>query len=598
MVDRFISWLTPPRFPGDELKTRQASLVHIAVQITFGLNVIAIGAALLGSRLPPSINLICAVLLVFCLVINLLMRRGYVRAASVSILLLGLIGTIAAVAAIGTIRAPGAAVFVLLVITAGLLFERPGLIGSIALCSLAILGLIAAETAGLLPRPDYTVNLTQWLTFTMLLAAAGLLTRLALRTTRRALQQAEQELADRIAAEAALHASEEKFRMMAENSVDIIWHLDRHYCFDYVSPADERVRGFPQAEVLGTPLWQWLTPDGSDYIKRMNARRLADEAGGIKTSTCQYELELRCKDGRWIWAEISVTAHHTPTGELIGYHGVSRDITERKHAEAALRELNATLEQRVAERTAELRQVLATEQELGQIKSRFIAMASHDFRTPLTGILTSAELLENYGPRLSDDKKLAYLQRIQTGVKHMTQLLDDVLDIERAEAGKLTCVPAPLDLVAVSRVLLDEAQITATPQHTVEFAHQGDFTGAQLDEKLLRRILINLIGNALKYSPAGGPVRLSLHRDQAHAVFTVSDRGLGIPPEAQRHLYEPFYRAHNVGETPGTGLGLPIVKQAVDAHHGTIEVSSTLGVGTTFIIKLPVCPPISEQLPS
>jgi len=139
-------------------------------------------------------------------------------------------------------------------------------------------------------------------------------------------------------AEEALHESEEKFRYITENSSDVIWHLDINYCFTYISPADERMRGFTRDEVLGKTVWSLLKPAGIEHVKQVNAQRLADEQNGIKTGTIRYELEQICKDGRWIWTEVNVTAHHDKNGALIGLHGVTRDISDRKQAEEALRE--------------------------------------------------------------------------------------------------------------------------------------------------------------------------------------------------------------------------------------------------------------------
>jgi signal transduction histidine kinase len=221
-------------------------------------------------------------------------------------------------------------------------------------------------------------------------------------------------------------------------------------------------------------------------------------------------------------------------------------------------------------------------------------MVSHEFRTPLTTIRSSAELLERYKNRLSDEKKQSHHQRIQSAVDRMTQLLDEVLLIGQAEAGKLKFEPKPMDIVAFCRELVEGMQVivnnrhqSGSHQHAIAFTSSGDCTDAQMDEKLLGHILTNLLSNAIKYSPEGGTVLFDLVCTARQAIFRIQDSGIGIPEEYLPQLFESFQRADNVGTIQGTGLGLAIVKKAVDLHGGTIAVESEVGIGTTFTITLP-----------
>ena len=248
---------------------------------------------------------------------------------------------------------------------------------------------------------------------------------------------------------------------------------------------------------------------------------------------------------------------------------IVRDITERKRAEE------------------EVRKALEKEKELSELKSRFVSMTSHEFRTPLTTILSSAELLEYYSHKLSQEKKLTHLQRIQAAVKHMTGLLNDVLLIGKAEAGKLEFNGSALDFAQFCRDLVEEMQLTAGT-HTIAFRTQGECTNAYLDEKLLRQILSNLLSNAIKYSPQTGTVDFEVICKQEEAIFRIQDRGIGIPAVDRAQLFNSFYRASNVGTISGTGLGLAIVKKSVDLHGGQIAVASVVGVGTTFEVTLPL----------
>jgi signal transduction histidine kinase len=286
-----------------------------------------------------------------------------------------------------------------------------------------------------------------------------------------------------------------------------------------------------------------------------------------------------------------------------------RYAIERKQSEVALKQLNEELELRVAERThalqqaneqlrleiaerqkaeAAAREALETERQLSEFKSRFISTISHEYRTPLTTILSSVALLERYSDDWEDEKKYKHFNRIQSQVHQLTQLVDDVLFINQAEAQKVEVQPILLDVPVFCQELVEDLKLTASNQHRVTFKSQGDCTQAYLDPKLLRQILSNLLSNAIKYSPEGGTVRFECKCDASQTTFIIQDEGIGIPPEDQLQLMNSFYRATNVKTIPGTGLGLAIVKKSVDLHGGQITVESQIGVGTTFQVTLPL----------
>ncbi|MBI5565807.1 MAG: GAF domain-containing protein [Chloroflexi bacterium] len=250
----------------------------------------------------------------------------------------------------------------------------------------------------------------------------------------------------------------------------------------------------------------------------------------------------------------------------------SNDVTERRQAEI------------------EMQRALDKEKELSELKSRFISVASHEFRTPLTTILSSAELLEHYSHRWSDAKKLEYLKRIQTAVQHMVDLINDVLVVGRSDAGKQAFEPAPLDLIGFCGSIISEIQPDGSHPQPIVFLARGDCANAVMDERLLRHILSNLLSNAIKYSPPGAPVQFNLHEQAGQVVFEISDHGIGIPLDDLAHLYDTFHRASNVGNIAGTGLGMTIVKRSVDLHGGKIEVDSHVGTesGTRFTVTLPL----------
>ena len=245
--------------------------------------------------------------------------------------------------------------------------------------------------------------------------------------------------------------------------------------------------------------------------------------------------------------------------------------------------------QMVKRQQAEINQRnLAQEKELSELKIRFFSMVSHEFRTPLTIILGSAQLLAESSQQWTEEKKLKNLHRIQSSAKLMTQLLTDILTLTRAEAGKLECKPEIVDLESFCLNLVEDIQFGSETQHSIKFLSIGQCTHAKLDEKLLYSILSNLLSNALKYSPQGSNIDFILNCSAEAVIFEIKDEGIGIPKESQQELYEPFHRCKNVGDIVGTGLGLSVVKKCLDLHRGQISVESEVGIGTTFTVKIPL----------
>nr|WP_228035498.1 PAS domain-containing sensor histidine kinase [Oculatella sp. LEGE 06141] len=245
----------------------------------------------------------------------------------------------------------------------------------------------------------------------------------------------------------------------------------------------------------------------------------------------------------------------------------------------------------------EIRKSLVKERELNELKSNFISIVSHEFRTPLTSIVVATELLEKHQQQ-DETRKRGYFQRIRAAANRMNRLLEDVLLIGQGEGGNLEFNPAWMNLELFCQGLIDELQLNAGDRHRLTFANPGDCKQAYMDANLLHHIFNNLLSNAIKYSPKGGVVRLELHQHDGLAWFQVQDSGIGIPAADQQHLFEFFHRATNVSTIPGTGLGLAIVKQCVDLHGGQISVKSTVGIGTTFVVRLPIGSPPEQMYES
>lgn len=331
-------------------------------------------------------------------------------------------------------------------------------------------------------------------------------------------------------------------------------------------------------------------------------------------SNQEREVQLDRADGSSLWVLLNQTITTTDAEPII--EGLIEDISDRRLVQEALKRANEELEIRVSERTqalqkaneqllkemgerkraeAELTLALEKERELSELKSRIITTISHEYRTPLTTILSSAEFLENYSHKLTDERKLKHLQRIQVSSKHLTKLVNDVLFFGQAEAEKLQFNPVPLNLEQFCQEIIEEIRSSNKNQTAITFLTRGNCTNACLDEKLLRQILANLLSNAIKYSPIRKAecnlektVNFELECTEEIVCFRIQDKGIGIPADDLPQLFESFHRANNVGTIPGTGLGLAIVKQCVDLLDGQITVESVVDEGTTFTITLPL----------
>ncbi|MBW4520979.1 MAG: PAS domain S-box protein [Scytolyngbya sp. HA4215-MV1] len=288
----------------------------------------------------------------------------------------------------------------------------------------------------------------------------------------------------------------------------------------------------------------------------------------------QYAIDKRyvCKNGTIIHTHLGVGCVRNSDDQFAYAVAVIQDITERKRAEA------------------EINRALARERELNHLKSSFVSMVSHEFRTPLTTIRMSFDLLQNYHQNLNEVKRAEYFKRVEEAIAKMLYLLDEILLLGKAEGGVLSYEPALMNLETFCQELVRTLQINAGNHHEIIFTTDGQLSTVEMDEVLLHHIFSNLLGNAVKYSPAGGQILFNLSYQSGMAVFKVKDGGIGIPEGDQEDLFATFHRASNVGKIQGSGLGLAIVKNCIMLHGGKIHLNSALGVGSTFIVRLPIQP--------
>ncbi len=272
-------------------------------------------------------------------------------------------------------------------------------------------------------------------------------------------------------------------------------------------------------------------------------------------------------------------------------HRFADEVGVLSHAFNVMLKNIQTREQAIREKQQaeqDMRQALKIEKHMNELQSRFISMISHEFRTPLTVIRTSIELLEHYGHLTTPEKQRGYYQRIRMAIATINHLLTDIFMGDQDNASYLEFSPQPLDLVQFCHDIIEDVQLETGPSLTILFTSQGNCNHVRADPKLLRSILVNLLSNAVKYSAADSIIDFGLSCSDTIATFDVRDRGIGIPEDDQAKLFELFYRAKNAGSIRGTGLGLAIVKQCVTRHRGHMTFSSQEGVGTTFRIKIPL----------
>lgn len=425
------------------------------------------------------------------------------------------------------------------------------------------------------------------------------------------------DITDRKRAEQALQKSEQDFRQLIQDlqagvllqGPDAEILLCNKAALDLLGVSEDQLLGRTSFD----PEWNVIYENGDPFPGEVHP---VPQAIARKQPIENVVMGVyRPRQGDRIWLLVNAKPELTVDGKVRRVLCTFSDITAHKQAEEALRRSHEELERRVLERTEALaqanqqlrdeileherteaalhlaeeglRQSLAKERELSDLKSRFITTASHEFRTPLTIMLTSVELLKRYGPIWAEEKRSKYFERMQDAVYKMTAILNDILILAKMEAGKLDCDPVAIDLQVFCQELVEELEMDYGLQNRLCLLINGELEEVKLDTSLLWQILSNLLTNAIKYSAADSKVQLEVIQEPDSVMFRVHDTGIGIPSEDLPHIFESFHRASNVATISGTGLGLAIVQRCVDLHGGTITIESEMGTGTTVVVTLP-----------
>ncbi|MBI5914732.1 MAG: PAS domain-containing sensor histidine kinase [Bacteroidetes bacterium] len=409
-------------------------------------------------------------------------------------------------------------------------------------------------------------------------------------------------------------------------ATDAIFTIDERGIVESVNPAAERLFGYEASEILEKNISMIMPSPERDrhdgYIRTYLDTRQASIIG------IGREVEGLRKDGKRLPLRLAVSETML-NGRRI-FTGFLHDLTDMKLAQAEIRKLNDDLElqndkleQQVASRTEELSEAvnrllgvnlqlereveerraiekalrkseenlikaLEKEKRLNELKSRFVSMASHEFRTPLSAVLSSADLAEAYTTTDQQEKRSKHLQRIKTAVGTLTAILNDFLSLSRLEENKVQMQPLAFTLYDFCNEIADEMHGLFKPGQHIRQHHVNCDQTIFLDKKILKNIIYNLVSNAIKYSNAGKPIDCRMEIQNSYLQIEITDYGIGIPEEDQPHLFERFFRANNVENIQGTGLGLNIVKRYLDLLNGKIEYKSKPGKGSTFTVHIPI----------
>jgi len=358
--------------------------------------------------------------------------------------------------------------------------------------------------------------------------------------------------------------------------------IGREGKIELANPCAEELFGYQNAELIGQAL-EILIPDNL-HKKHVHHREGYFDSPKARPMGSGMELFAKKKDGEIFPVEISL-GHYMLDENRMAVAFVT-DITKRKEAELNLKKSNEELENRVRERTLELTASLERERQMNEMKSRFVSMASHEFRTPLSAVLSSVSLVDQYSKLEDEEKRKKHIDRIKSSVKNLTAILNDFLSLEKLESGKVEFEKVVFDVLEFVKDILEEVNGFLKKGQSINLKRDGE-TEIDQDRKILRNVLLNLLSNAIKYSPEDKEIHLDVQVKNGGLKIVVKDDGIGIPEKDQEHLFGSFYRATNSANIQGTGLGLNIVKRYVELLDGKINFTSKLGEGTTFIVEIP-----------
>ena len=369
--------------------------------------------------------------------------------------------------------------------------------------------------------------------------------------------------------------SEAGFKALFEFATIGILVVSSKGTIELANPCIEKLFDYNPDELIGKPV-EVLIPDA---FRKAHVQHRDGYFNKPKARSMGYGLNLfaRKKDGYEFPVEISL-GHYQLGNEKLAVAFIT-DITEKKRS-------HEELEAKVRERTLELTDSLEREKEHNEMKSRFVSMASHEFRTPLSAILSSVSLIDSYKSAEDSEKRKKHVERIKSSVKNLTGILDNFLSLDKLEQGKIEMTDEQFDIVEFSGDIIEEVASMRKTGQQIRFEHSGE-REINRDKRVLRNVLLNVLSNAIKYSYENQDIHFLIDVKNKTVTIQIRDEGVGIPEAEQKNLFDKFFRAKNVTNIQGTGLGLNIVKKYVELLDGSIRFSSKSNEGTTFIIEFP-----------
>ncbi|WP_026898169.1 PAS domain-containing sensor histidine kinase [Daejeonella oryzae] len=378
------------------------------------------------------------------------------------------------------------------------------------------------------------------------------------------------------------------------SAIDGIITIDERGIIESINPAALSLFGYQEKEITGSNVSVLMPePYKSAHNGYLHHHQTTGERKIIGIG--REVLGLR-KDGSTFPFRLAVGEVKYENRRI--YTGFVHDLSKEKAAEYNLKKYTEELEQRILERTQVLQTLvnelekakedvsisLEKEKELNQLKTRFVSMASHEFRTPLSSVQLSASLIDKYAQKPDFENIHKHTGKIKTSVGHLTGILNDFLSLEKLEAGKTEAEFQQFDIVKFSEDLIEEMQLLAKQNQNIVYQHTGVSSKVNLDPALLKNSVINLVSNAIKYSGENTFIEFNTELTETELCIMVKDNGIGIPQEEQKYLFEPFFRANNTGNIPGTGLGLNIVKRYAELMGGEVIYKSAQNRGTTITL--------------
>lgn len=379
-----------------------------------------------------------------------------------------------------------------------------------------------------------------------------------------------------------------------ENAIDGIITIDDKGIIEHLNPAALELFGYSKEELVGCNVSKLMPqPDKAQhdsYIHNYNA------TGKKHIIGIGREVHGQRKDGSVFPFRLGVSEVKFTDRKI--YTGFIHDLSKEKANEEQIKTYTEKLEVKIKERTQDLvklvselemakenmRALFQKEKELNQLKTRFVSMASHEFRTPLSSIQLSASLIDKYTSKNDVNSVEKHTLKIKNSINNLTTILNDFLSLEKLEAGKVEANVQQFNVVSFAEEIAEEMQLMSKQNQHIVYEHTGTIANVYLDPNLLKNCIINLISNSIKYSGEDTLIQFNSILKEGDLTLEVKDNGIGIPKADQDNLFEPFFRAHNTGDIPGTGLGLNIVKRYVGLMHGTVNCVSKQNEGTTFTL--------------